>query len=516
MNKTTSSTPPALVGRRLGEFELLEKLDSGGFGAIYRAEQVGLRRQAVVKILRSHVAANETAQLRFLREARLASSLDHPYAAHVYAFGVEPDGVLWIAMELVRGTPLGVLLETGPMALATFAPFLERLCEVVQTAHDLGIIHRDLKPQNVMVISRAGALLPKLLDLGIAKDGVTTATLPVQASFASPDDATVATGKRIKASVRTAVDLPTVAERTGDRAEKGDEPRPPKSEPLAPEPRGPRSLTGEGDMMGSPPYMAPEQWTGADLVTTRSDLYSLGVLAYEAISGRRPFSGTIEELARQHLHAPVPPLPDGFPAALNEVLARAMAKDPRDRPESALALARAFSQSRVGRSPRRARPAEAGAGRRRPRAQGLSPAAGRSGGGRTRRSARGAYHALDAATRVARVAVRLLAVIGLAAGHASGATRQPSTAVMGSSSRRYARGDSATRSGSSWSGLWRAPRRQRVRRAPGSRGRGPGRARRRLAGARDDRRAPSKARRARSPPAERKAARPRSWRSCCR
>ena len=121
---------------------------------------MGLQRSAVVKILRSRLADDETNQRRFLREARLASAVDHPYAAHVYAFGAEPDGILWIAMELVRGTPLSEVVRTSPMALATFVPFFERLCEVVETAHEHGIVHRDIKPQNVMVISRAGALMP--------------------------------------------------------------------------------------------------------------------------------------------------------------------------------------------------------------------------------------------------------------------------------------------------------------------------------------------------------------------
>src|SRR5664279_1677938 len=182
MNEAPSQSPPGLLGRRLGEFELREKIGEGGFGAIYRAEQVGLQRQAVVKILRARFAADETTQRRFLREARLASALDHPYAAHVYAFGAEPDGVLWIAMELVRGTPLSEMLRKGPMPLRAFVPFFERLCEVVQTAHEHGIVHRDIKPQNVMVITRAGALMPKLLDLGIATDAAAAIVTPRSAS----------------------------------------------------------------------------------------------------------------------------------------------------------------------------------------------------------------------------------------------------------------------------------------------------------------------------------------------
>src|SRR5205807_3247763 len=112
-----------------------------------------------------HVAAREREPDRALpARGRLASRLDHPFAAHIYAFGAESDGVLWIAMELVRGTPLDRLLQAqGPIPLERFAPLLERICQVVQTAHDQGIVHRDLKPGNVMVLARAGQLLPKLL-----------------------------------------------------------------------------------------------------------------------------------------------------------------------------------------------------------------------------------------------------------------------------------------------------------------------------------------------------------------
>src|SRR5262249_58649289 len=91
---------------------------------------------------------------RFLREARLASRLDHPYAAHIYAFGVEPDGLRWLAMEAVHGTPLSELIAQGPLPIERFVPLLERICEVVHTAHEHGIVHRDLKPSNVMVIAR--------------------------------------------------------------------------------------------------------------------------------------------------------------------------------------------------------------------------------------------------------------------------------------------------------------------------------------------------------------------------
>src|SRR5678816_3121976 len=152
-----------LCGRMVGEFVLRERIDEGGFGAVYRCEQPLLGREAVVKVLHQRLRRNDVVLQRFLREAQLASRLDHPYAAHVYAFGVEQDdGLLWIAMEMVHGTPLDRWLrERGTLALAAFVPFFEHLAEVVHTAHQAGIVHRDLKPSNVMVIERSGRLMPK-------------------------------------------------------------------------------------------------------------------------------------------------------------------------------------------------------------------------------------------------------------------------------------------------------------------------------------------------------------------
>src|SRR2546430_15503157 len=161
----------ALCGRVLGEFVLRERIGEGGFGAVYRCEQPLLGREAVIKVLLRGLRHSEVVLQRFMREAQLASRLDHPYAAHVYAFGVDKeDGLCWIAMELVQGTTLDRWLRhRGPLSLDQLVPFFERVAEVVQTAHERGIVHRDLKPSNIMVIERAGRLLPKLLDFGIAK-----------------------------------------------------------------------------------------------------------------------------------------------------------------------------------------------------------------------------------------------------------------------------------------------------------------------------------------------------------
>ena len=399
MSSPSTIPPGGPLGRRLGEFVLGEMIGEGAFGSIYLAEQVGLSRQVVVKILRARFVTSETTRLRFLREARLASTLDHPYAAHVYAFGVEPDGVSWIAMELVRGIALDELLGARAMPLREFVPFFERLCEVVQTAHECGIVHRDIKPQNVMVISRAGALLPKLLDLGIAKDAALS-THAADFGGATPGEPSPAShGHGVGASLAGHTSATSRVRQVAASA-------------IADEGASRSSLTGDGDLLGSPAYMAPEQWQSGDEVDARCDIYALGVLAYEAIAGRRPFSGALQDLAEQHLLAPVPPLPDGLPGELHAVIAHAMAKEPGERPASALELARAFREaSRLGMDgfelPHLAGDAVEVALRDLP--QPLAEAVAELD------RARGAYRALDDAARLVRVTLRLTTVIALAA-----------------------------------------------------------------------------------------------------
>jgi WD40 repeat protein/tRNA A-37 threonylcarbamoyl transferase component Bud32 len=295
-----------LDGRILGEFTLRERIGEGGFAVVHRAEQAGLDREAVVKVLHTNLAATPEVAQRFLREARLASRIDHPYAAHIYAFGAEDDGLLWIAMELVRGTPMDKLLEVqGPLALEQFAPLFERICEVVQNAHDHGIVHRDLKPGNVMVLSRAGRLLPKLLDFGIAR--VLGETEPTIEAGSTP-----AGGPVINAQATTV----WVDDRGG---------------------------TKRGQVMGSPSYMAPEQWIDAASVGPATDIYALGVLAFQALTGKVPFTGaTLEAVRQAHLDAPPPPLGDKFSPAVDAMIARALAKRPLDRYPGAGELAAAM------------------------------------------------------------------------------------------------------------------------------------------------------------------------------
>ena len=231
-------------------------------------------------------------------------------------------------MELVRGTTLGRWLrERGPLPLDQHVPFFERVAEVVQTAHDHGIVHRDLKPSNVMMIERAGQLLPKLVDFGIAKlvDDATPAGLASASSLAAGGaSARQEPPARHSAAAEIATLTATSTSPPPDRAAQ----------------RWPLRVDFA---LGSPPYMSPEQWCDAESVGTAADVYALGVMAYEALAGRRPFhAGTFTEYVALHCHADVPPLGDGFSPALDRVFQRALAKRPEDRWASALDLAAAL------------------------------------------------------------------------------------------------------------------------------------------------------------------------------
>ncbi|MBA3395351.1 MAG: protein kinase [Deltaproteobacteria bacterium] len=343
-----------ITGRTLGDFVVREKLGEGGFGAVYLAEQPLLQREAVIKVLHRRLRASELGIQRFLREARLASHLDHPYAAHVYAFGAEDDGLLWIAMELVRGTPLDKLLETqGAIPLERLVQLIDRICEVVHTAHEQGIVHRDIKPANVIVMSRAGRILPKLLDFGIAKvsEPEPLDSASRSGSFELPGSGR---GPADRPSLRdgapgiSLISEPTDRALTRDAAV-GDDTLADSQDARAPS-ESPGvddiGLTRRGSLIGSPRYMAPEQWVDPSGADARADIYALGVLAYEALTGKPPFDGhTLYEVAAAHAEGNVPPLGEQFPSALDGVFARALAKTPEQRYQSALELALAFREA---------------------------------------------------------------------------------------------------------------------------------------------------------------------------
>jgi serine/threonine protein kinase len=282
-----------LSGRILGGFLVREPIGVGGQGVVYRCEQRELGRDAAIKVLLAKPGDHADAE-RFQRSAQLTAQLEHPFAAHVYAFGVEDDGLQWIAMEFVRGVTLGTYLkERGPIPLVEFVPFFEQIAEVVHAAHARGIVHRDLKPSNVMVIESGGRLSPKLLDFGISKTVGAVGGADEEAHDDGGPD-------------RTAISI---------------------------------RLTPSGVLLGSMPYMSPEQWRDPHGVSPATDIYALGCLAYEVLTGRTPFVATSARGYRDcHLLDEAPSLGEGFPPGADQAIRRALSKAPAARQETAIEL----------------------------------------------------------------------------------------------------------------------------------------------------------------------------------
>jgi WD40 repeat protein/serine/threonine protein kinase len=320
-----------LSGRTLGEFRLRKLIGEGGYGMVYLAEQPSLEREVVIKVLREERESPD-ARERFLREARLAAQLRHPYAAQVYEFGIAYGGhLLWIAMEMVQGMSLADWLDkNGPMPPERFVPFFECVCQVVHAAHEKGIVHRDLKPSNIMVIESGDRLTAKLLDLGIARGSWKRRS--EIAPEADDTDAEVS---------EPADDDDTDRDTDGGRTDRL---------PVRPRRKGRkgycwgsetrRRLTPPDATLGTSQYMAPEMFGGADGAGPEADVYALGVIAYQTLTGRPPFTAdNTREYFELHCREPMPPLGNDFPPALDRAIRGALEKHGQIRTHSALELA---------------------------------------------------------------------------------------------------------------------------------------------------------------------------------
>jgi WD40 repeat protein/serine/threonine protein kinase len=320
-----------LSGYVLGDYRLRARIGGGGNGDVYRAEHLKLRRVAVVKVLNEQRrwAYNEAAA-RFRREAQLASQLSHDNAARVYEFGVDvidestddEEEVMWIAMEFVNGITFAKWLKAhGTMSVAEVVQFFGPLLGAVGAAHQCEIVHRDLKPSNVMVVEIDGVPVPKLIDFGIAKG--TVGSIAEDEPVEHPGDKRATDLIRATRSPRyyrtnTAPGLPA----------------------RVPEHR--RKITPSGVGFGSRAYMSPEQSGDAARVGPAADIYSLGVMLCEALTGRLPFKADdTDGYLRVHLHA----VPDIYlPTELERVLYRALSKDPEQRQASARELREALEE----------------------------------------------------------------------------------------------------------------------------------------------------------------------------
>jgi len=232
-----------------GQFRVERLLGEGGMGAVYLAEQLGVGRPVVVKLMKAVVLEGQRATLedRFQREARLVAQLNHPNLVQLYTFGRSESGELYLAMEYVAGQTLRQLLQAqGPLPEARALRIVDQICGALHEAHTLGIVHRDLKPDNVMVVQRHGNPdFVKVLDFGIAKLLSQSRTLPEKA------------------------------------------------------------LTAEGAIFGTPQYMAPEQ-VYARQVDPRTDVYALGLITYELLVGAAVFEAdSAIEVMMKHTSAPV-------------------------------------------------------------------------------------------------------------------------------------------------------------------------------------------------------------------
>jgi len=263
-----------LIGRIVADrYRILEPIGRGGMGVVYKVEHTRIGKLLAMKLLTGELTQSPEVVRRFKREALTVSKLSSPNTVQVFDFGTS-DGLTYLVMELVSGDNLGRALSArGPMPFARLGKIVVQICSSLAEAHQKGIVHRDIKPENVMILAAAGgADVAKVLDFGLAKLRETEAL---------------------------------------------------------------NDITGQGIILGTPYYMAPEQIRG-EPVDPRTDVYAVGALMYRLLTGHHPFSGTPTSVLAKHLHEiPVPPAeraPDlGIPPGVGRLVMRALAKGPGDR-----------------------------------------------------------------------------------------------------------------------------------------------------------------------------------------
>jgi serine/threonine protein kinase len=266
-----AEAPVDLVGQTLGHYRVIRRLGSGGMGTVYQAEQTRIGARVALKVLHPHLSQDAGLRARFYAEAKTVNVVGHPNIVRIFDISEAPGGLHYFVMEYLEGEPLSQLPR--PLEPGLLTHLLAQTCDALEAAHSAGVVHRDLKPDNLFVMRREGSQQPslKVLDFGVAK-----ARAPV------------------------------------------DQPR----------------LTAVGMVLGTPAYMAPEQWTGQP-VDGRADIYALGVTAYLMATGRLPYPrGQVAEIVLSPTApGPVPPhlLNPRISLALSEAILRAMARRPAER-----------------------------------------------------------------------------------------------------------------------------------------------------------------------------------------
>jgi len=304
-----AATPLGTV-RYFGDYELLEELARGGMGVVYKARQVKLNRIVAVKMILAGQLASPAAVQRFYAEAEAAAGLDHPNIVAIHQVG-EHEGQHYFSMDYVDGKSLAAIVRERPLAPMQAARYVNIIAAAIQHAHDKGILHRDLKPSNVL-IDRADQ--PRVTDFGLAKRHE---------------------GGEVARSERSEGRDPD-----GQHARRFAQGVPPKAD-----------LTATGQVLGTPGYMPPEQARG-ERVGPWADVYSLGAILYELLTGRAPFvaGNMLDTLAKVLNEEPVSPrrLQPGVPRDLETICLKCLQKEPAARYASAEALAEDLRRCQAG------------------------------------------------------------------------------------------------------------------------------------------------------------------------
>jgi serine/threonine protein kinase len=331
-----------MIGEILDEkYEIEKELGRGGMGIVYLATHVGTGRFVAVKVILPEFVRNPEFIERFRREARAAGRLRHPNVVDVTDFGIAKTSignVAYLVMEYLDGCTLAeVLEEEKKLPLSWTVDILEQVCSAVHQAHQQGVIHRDLKPENIWLEpNKRGGYNVKVLDFGIAKLEENTKE-EIEESFEMSDVAVDATNPVM--TEKTAILSKKETSATDvDFSEKDTALFSSFETKQKAKKSGTSDLTRAGAVLGTPLYMSPEQCRGEKL-DARSDVYSLGVIAYRMLSGKMPFDGNFAEVIKAHQEKQPPPLEGkGIPRAVKEVIDSALAKKPEDRPQTAQAF----------------------------------------------------------------------------------------------------------------------------------------------------------------------------------
>lgn len=260
-------------GTRVGEYVVEQKIGEGGMGAVFAATHPIIGKKAAIKVISPTLCADPSAVQRFVQEAKSVNRIGHIHIVDIFSFGELPDGRSYFVMEWLQGRSLAQRIAAGGLTLGESVEILDQVADALEAAHDKGIIHRDLKPDNVFLVDvRGGRQLVKLLDFGIAK-------------LADPGNSV--------------------------------------------------AMTRTGIMMGTPAYVSPEQARGKT-VGPATDIYSLGVMAFEMVCGRLPFQAEgAMDMVMKHISEP-PPRPSSLwpdiPASLETMILRMLEKEPERRP----------------------------------------------------------------------------------------------------------------------------------------------------------------------------------------